>query len=65
MKNKNQKDPSIDELIAVANQLVLLIEDNNQNTKDCVKLLKLIQQKVCPKSPSTISRLVSKILNTK
>lgn len=65
MQNKKQSEATIEELLSVAKQLVLLIEDNNQNVKDCARLLKTIQDKVCPKTNSKIKSLVRKILNTK
>lgn len=65
MQNKKQNETSIDELISVARQLALLIEDNNQNIKDCEKLFKTIQEKFCPKPESKLRKLVRKILNTK
>lgn len=63
MANKNQNDPSLEELVQLAEQISLLIEDNNQNIKDCTKVLKKIQTKICPKNPSLLSRAIQKLLN--
>jgi hypothetical protein len=63
MVNKKQNEPSIDELIKLAEQISLLIEDNNQNIKDCTEVLKKIQTKICPKKPSLLSLAIQKLLN--
>lgn len=64
MKNKKPDDETIQELINVAKQISLLIEDNNQNIKDCKAVLKTIHKKICPKKPSLLSRAIAKLLNT-
>lgn len=63
MTNKKLDDESLSELIKVAKQISLLIEDNNQNIKDCESVLKAIQRKICPKRPSLLARAVAKLLN--
>lgn len=65
MASKKQNEPSLDELIKLAEQISLLIEDNNQNMKDCHKLLKQIRDQITPKRQSLFSRLVSKLINIK
>jgi hypothetical protein len=61
--NKKQNDLSLEELVQLAEQISLLIEDNNQNIKDCTKVLNKIQNKICPKKPSLLSRAIQKLLN--
>lgn len=60
---RNINDDTIEDLIEVAQELKDLIEDNNQNIKDCYRILKNIQNKVCPQPPSLIRRVIAKILN--
>lgn len=63
MTNKKLDDESLSELIKVAKQISLLIEDNNQNIKDCESVLRSIQKKICPKRPSLLARAITKLLN--
>jgi hypothetical protein len=68
MVSKKPNEQSLDELIDTAKQISLLIEDNNQNIKDCSKILKQIQEKICPKPVSLSRRLIlaiRKLLNIK
>ena len=61
MTNKKLDDESLSELIKVAKQISLLIEDNNQNIKDCESVLRAIRKKICPKRPSLLKRLAYKL----
>lgn len=45
MVNKKPDEQSLSELIDTAKQIALLIEDNNQNIKDCSAILRQIQKK--------------------
>lgn len=63
MASKKQNEPSLDELVELTQQISLLIEDNNQNIKDCHKLLKQIRDQITPKRQSLFLRLLSKIIN--
>lgn len=62
-KQNNKEDCDIDQLIEVCQELNDLIEDNNQNIKDCYHILQKIQNVICPPKKSLISRALSKILN--
>jgi len=64
MQNKSDDSDTLEELIEVGRELNALIEDNNQNIKDCFKILRKIEYQVCPKKPSLFSRVIAKILNT-
>lgn len=57
------KTPSVEELLKVTQQIELLIEDNNQNIKDCTRVLKEIKQEICPVKPSIIKSAILKLLN--
>lgn len=65
MKKQKSDEPSLDELVELAKQISLLIEDNNQNMKDCLRTLRQIKEKVVPKKRSLLSLAISKLLNTK
>jgi hypothetical protein len=62
MKNKFQNF-SVDELIELTQEIRDLIEDNNQNIKDCLKTLHSIESVINPKKPSKIKLLFSNIIN--
>lgn len=61
-KIKNN-EPSVEQLLEVVRQIEMLIEDNNQNIKDCHITLRQIQKKLCPPKHNLLVRLVRKILN--
>ena len=63
MASKKQNEPSVEDLVQLAKQISILIEDNNQNIKDCTQVLKKIQNIICPKAPSLLFRAVQKLLN--
>jgi len=63
MRNRNDDSDTLEELIEVCRELNALIEDNNQNIKDCYRSLKKIQDAVCPSSQNFIARVISKLLN--
>jgi hypothetical protein len=68
MVNKKLEQNDLDELLETAKQISLLIEDNNQNIKDCKRVLVKIQEKISPK-PMSLSRqlgfAIRKLLNIK
>lgn len=61
-KLKNN-DPSLVELNELVSQIQILIEDNNQNIKDCHTTLRQIQKRICPPKQNLLFRLIQKILN--
>lgn len=63
MRNRSDDSDTLDDLIEVAQELNDLIEDSNQNIKDCYRVLKRIEAKVCPPQPSLLRRVIAKILN--
>lgn len=63
MRNRSDDSETLDELVEVTQELNDLIEDNNQNIKDCYRVLKRIEAQVCPPEPSLIRRVIAKILN--
>lgn len=63
MQKRNDDSDTLEELIEVCRELNSLIEDNNQNIKDCYRSLKKIQDAVCPKPKGFIARVISKLLN--
>ncbi|CAB4141203.1 hypothetical protein UFOVP410_42 [uncultured Caudovirales phage] len=64
MKNNLLKE-DLDELNEVVSEIKDLIEDNNQNIKDCLKVLNKIHAYINPSKPSVIKTIFSKILNIK
>lgn len=62
---RNFSKEDIDELTEVASEIKDLIEDNNQNIKDCLKVLNKICSEVAPPKPSLMKSILSKILNIK
>ena len=63
MQRKNLPDESLDTLLEVARELADIIEDNNQNIKDCHKVLKRIEEQVCPPKGNVVTRAFLKLLN--
>lgn len=63
MRNKSDDSETLEQLVETAKELNDLIEDNNQNIKDCYRVLQQIQKRVCPKKPSIFRYVISKILN--
>lgn len=63
MTAKKTESDSLAELVQTAKQISLLIEDNNQNMKDCHAVLKRLQDQLCPKRPSLLVRAIRKLLN--
>lgn len=62
---KSVSEPSLEELMSVIEQIENLIEDNNQNIKDCTQVLIKIKKQVCPEKTSFIKRAITKLLNKK
>ena len=65
MSARKSKEETLEELVQLTKQISLLIEDNNQNIKDCFDCLKKIQTQLCPKKPGVLSRAIQKLLNRK
>jgi len=63
MQRKNLPDESLDTLLEITRELADLIEDNNQNIKDCQNVLKRIEQQVCPPKRNVVTRALLKLLN--
>lgn len=63
MASKKENEPSLDELVQLAKEISLLIDDNNQNIKDCTRVLNKIKEQICPKRQSLFVRLLSKLIN--
>ena len=62
---KDINSSSIEQLCDVVKQIELLIEDNNQNIKDCNNVLRQIKKHVCPEKSSIIASVIRKLLNRK
>lgn len=62
---KNISDASLEELLSVIRQIESLVEDNNQNIKDCTQVLGKIKKQVCPEKTSFIKSAIAKLLNRK
>ena len=63
MQKEKKHDDSLEELTRVAKELSRLIEDNNQNVKDCYRALKSIENVLCPKRENAFLSLFRKLLN--
>jgi len=62
---KELKSSSVEELCDIVKQIELLIEDNNQNIKDCNNVLRQIKKQICPEKSSIIAFVIRKLLNRK
>lgn len=62
---KELKSSSVEELCDIVKQIELLIEDNNQNIKDCNNVLRQIKKQICPEKFSIIAFVIRKLLNRK
>ena len=49
MSRREERKPSLDEFLDLVHEVSLSIQDNNQNMKDCAKLLREIQNILEPK----------------
>jgi hypothetical protein len=63
MQREKKHDDSFEELLRVSRELSALIEDNNQNIRDCYRTLKQIEQVVCPPKGNLFVRAIRKLLN--
>lgn len=63
MRSEKKYDDSIAELLKVSRELHALIEDNNQNIKDCYRTLKKLESIISPPKQNVVTRVVRKILN--
>lgn len=61
-KPKDHRE-TLDDLLRVARELSSLIEDNNQNIKDCYRVLQSIEKQVCPEKQSVFARAIQKLIN--
>jgi len=60
---KEINSSSIEQLCEIVKQIELLIEDNNQNIKDCNRVLRQLKKQICPEKPSLIAFVIRKLLN--
>lgn len=65
MNTKKSKEESLQDLVDLTKHISSLIEDNNQNIKDCFVALVKIQKQICPKKPNLLTRAIQKLLNKK
>ena len=63
MQKEKKHDDSIDDLLRVSKELFSLIEDNNQNIKDCYHTLKRLEKKICPPKQNLFTSAIGKLLN--
>lgn len=56
---------NIEKILSVSKQIAILIEDNNQNMRDCHRALVELQKIINPKRPSWIKRKICKLINRK
>jgi hypothetical protein len=63
VQREKKHDDSFDELLRVSRELSALIEDNNQNIKDCHRTLKRIENVLCPPKQNPLVRVIRKLLN--
>lgn len=54
---------SMDDLIELSREIRDLIQDNNQNLKDCVKILNSIENTINPKNHSKIKLMFLRFIN--
>ena len=64
MQSNKLDQETMDELLEVSREISKLIEDNNQNIRDCYKALHRIENLVSPKKHNTITCIILKLLNT-
>lgn len=57
MSQHAEKKPNIEQLLALVQDVLLVIRDNHQNMKDCAKLLVAIQNIIEPKKRSRWERI--------
>lgn len=63
MKNKQPETESTKDLVFVLKQIATLIEDNNQNIKDCYRIISRLEKNITPKQNNTILSGIKKLLN--
>lgn len=63
MQREKKHNDSLDELIKVSRELSSLIEDNNQNIKDCYRIMKRIESVACPPKQNVLVRVIRNLLN--
>lgn len=63
MQREKKHDDSLDELLRVSKELSGLIDDNNQNIKDCYRILKRIETVICPPKKNVLLRAIRSLLN--
>lgn len=63
MQRRKEQHDSLEDLISVSKELAALIEDNNQNIKDCYRVLKTIETCICPKKQSRFVSVIHNLIN--
>ena len=63
MARKNPEPPNILEILDTIKRIELLIEDSNQNIKDCHATLKLLEKNLGISRKKSLKSLIRKILN--
>lgn len=63
MQREKKHDDSFEELLKVSRELSALIEDNNQNIRDCYRTLKQIEHVICSPKQNLFVRAIRKLLN--
>lgn len=56
---------TLEKLLEVSRQIAVLIEDNNQNMKDCYRCLRKMQNLIEPQETSWLFGKLRKLLNTR
>jgi len=63
MRKKDEPTPNISEILDTIKRIELLIEDNNQNIRDCYSSLKLLEKNIGCGGRKTVTSVIRKILN--
>jgi hypothetical protein len=63
MQREKKHDDSLNELLRVSKELSSLIEDNNQNMRDCYQALSRIERVICPPKENRFLGVIRKLLN--
>lgn len=57
MLRQEKEKINLETLNSLVNDILDTIKDNNQNMRDCIKLLKQIQNNISPEKPGFLARL--------
>jgi len=63
MAKEKHDDPCMEKILDTIEKIELLIEDNNQNIKDCCNILRALKNKLEKNKKSKAPLLIRKILN--